>query len=92
MKVILCIYLGITFLNWILFWLNMNVAINKCKSMLTKEQLEDYKKRKRNLASNILLGIKSLAISAIPIANILLLFCYLFRNDSFEYKIDTDAK
>jgi hypothetical protein len=92
MRAILYIYLVVTFLNWILFWLNMNVAINKCKSMLTKEQLEDYKNRKRNLASDILLGIKSLAISAVPIVNVFLLFCYLFRNDFFEYKIDSDVK
>lgn len=90
MKIILYIYIIITALNFAIFWLNIKVGMTNYIAKMTDDQLERYNNRKKNLASDVLCLIKMFCLSAVPLFNILLLLCFLFKKDFFEFKADFD--
>ena len=90
MKIILYIYVIITVLNFVIFWLNVEAGITGCMAKMTHDQLKKYNNRKKNLASDVLCLVKMFCISAVPLFNIILLLCLLFKKDFFEFKADFD--
>lgn len=90
MRVILYIYLIVTALNFAIFWLNIKVGMANYIAKMTNEQLERYNNRKKNLPSDVLCLIKMLCISGVPLFNVFLLLCFLFKKDFFEFKAGFD--
>lgn len=90
MRLILYIYFAITIMTFSIFWLSIQSGLTSYVSKLTSEQLEKYKNRKKNVASDMLNIIKMFCISAIPVFNIFLLISFLFRKDFFEFKVDIE--
>lgn len=91
MRIFLYIYIFVTMLTFVIFWLNVKVGITNYIAKMTDEQLEIYSNRKKNIASDVLCLIKIFCISAIPLFNVVLLLCFLFKEDFFEFKADFDS-